>query len=127
MLGRLYLLETRLLHDQFEKFATACELHHQVEILLGLDNFIDLDNVGVVKFFQNFDFTTYPFDIFLILYLRFFKHFHSNFLSCEDVSAESDFAESALTQSFAENVVAYRGLLWFLTGGGLHAVWLLVF
>lgn len=78
MLAGFCLFEPLALNNQVEEFPTRGELHNQVQIALGLDDFVDLNDVGVVEFFKNFDFPGYSFHIFLIFDLRLFKHFHSH-------------------------------------------------
>ncbi len=78
MLARLCLFQPLTLNNEVEEFTTRGELHNKVEIALGLDDFIDLNDVGVMEFFKNFDFPRYPFYIFFIFDLRLFKHFYSH-------------------------------------------------
>ena len=56
MLAGLRLFEPLTLDDKVEQLAPRGVLHNQVQITLGLDDFIDLNDVGVVEFFKNFDF-----------------------------------------------------------------------
>lgn len=66
MLARLCLFQPLTLNNKVKEFTTRGELHNEVEVALGLDDFIDLNDVGVMEFFKNFDFPRYPFYIFLI-------------------------------------------------------------
>ena len=55
-----------LLHEQRHRVASWKKLHHKVEIFLCFDDFIDLNNVRVMKLFEDFNFATDAFDIFFV-------------------------------------------------------------
>ncbi len=67
VLAGSFFLKTLTLDDQLEKLAAVCELHDQVEVFFGLNDLVDLDHIGVVQLFQNFDFPRDPFDVLLVL------------------------------------------------------------
>ena len=100
------LLESLALDDQFKQFATICKLHHQVQVSFRLNDFVDLNNVRVVHLFQNFDFSRDAFNVFLVFDFGLFQNFDCDLLARQDVRAEPDFAEGALTQGLPEDVVA---------------------
>ena len=106
MLACRLLLESLALDDQFKQFATVCKLHHKVQVPFRLDDFVDLDNVRVVHLFQDFDFSRDAFNVFLVFDFGLFQNFDCDLFACQDVRAEPDFAEGALTQGFPEDVVA---------------------
>jgi hypothetical protein len=109
MLASRLLLEPLVLNNKLEEFASTRKLHYQVKVLLGLNNFIDLNYIWVMKLFQNLYFATDPLHILFVLYFRFFKHFHCNFFPCQNMSAKANLAKRTLTKSLAQNVVAHRG------------------
>ena len=74
--------------------------------MLILDDLVQLNDVGVVHAFENFDFARDAVDVFLRLYFALFEDFHCDLLASECVVCQADFAESALAQDFAESVVA---------------------
>ena len=63
----LLLFQPLVLYDDVEKLATLDEFHYQVEIFFGFNDFVDLDNVWVVKLFQYFYLTRNSFYVFLVL------------------------------------------------------------
>ena len=67
-----------VLDDQLEQFTSARKLHYQVQIFVGFDDFVDLDDVGMVELFEYFYLAADSFDIFLVLDFRFLKHLHCN-------------------------------------------------
>jgi hypothetical protein len=87
MLASRLFLQPLVLYDQLEEFTSTRKLHYQVKVLLGLNDFIDLNYVWVMKFFQNLYLPTDPFHILFVLYFRFFKHFHGDFFSCQNMCA----------------------------------------
>lgn len=66
VLARLPFLKPLVLHNQVEEFAALHELHDEIEILLGLDDFVDLDYVWMVQLLEDFDFTTDALHVFLL-------------------------------------------------------------
>jgi len=76
-LARLLLLQTRVPHDVVEQLAAVGVLHDHEELLLGLDDLVQLDDVVVAHLLQNLYLTSYPLNIFLVINLIFFKNFNS--------------------------------------------------
>ena len=66
VLACLILIKSLVLNDHIEELATLYELHDQIEILLGLDDLINLYNVGMVQLFENLNLSTNSFDILLL-------------------------------------------------------------
>ena len=61
------LLELLVLDDEVEQLASTCELHDQVQVLLCLDNFINLNHVRVMELLENLDLSANPFNVLLVL------------------------------------------------------------
>ena len=55
------------------------------------------------NYLQDVDFTRNPFNIRLVLDLVFLKDFDGYFLTCDQMSSEPNFTESALAKRFAFN------------------------
>lgn len=106
MLTCRLLFESLTLDDQFKKFAAISKLHHQVQVSLRLDDFVDLHNVRVVHLLEDFDFSRDAFNVFLVFDFGLFQDFDCDLLARQNVRAQPDFAEGALTQGFPEDVVA---------------------
>ena len=66
VLACLILIKSLVLNDHIEELATLHELHDQIEILLGLDDLINLYNVGMVQLFENLNLSTNSLDILLL-------------------------------------------------------------
>ena len=66
VLACLILIKSLVLNDHIEELATLYELHDQIEILLGLDDLINLYNVGMVQLFENLNLSTNSLDILLL-------------------------------------------------------------
>lgn len=58
VLAGLLFLQPLVLHDLVEELAAFHELHHQVQVLLGLDDLVDLHDVGVVQLLEDLDLAT---------------------------------------------------------------------
>ena len=78
VLACLLLSQPLVLHDDVEQFSARGELHHQVKILLSLDDFIDLDDVGMMKLLENLDLSADALDVFLVFDSRLFENFDGN-------------------------------------------------
>ena len=59
-------------HDVVEKLTSIAVLHDHIELFLRLDNLIELDNIRMPHFLQNFDLSSNSLDIFLVMNLIFF-------------------------------------------------------
>ena len=59
-------------HDAVEELTPTCVLHNQVELSLSFNYLIELDHVRVADLFQNFDFSSNPVNIGLVLNFGFF-------------------------------------------------------
>ena len=78
VLACLILIKSLVLNDHIEELATLYELHDQIEILLGLDDLINLYNVGMVQLFEDLNLSTNSLDILLLFNSWLFKNFHGN-------------------------------------------------
>ena len=81
---------------EFEKLPLLCIFGDEENILIGFDNFVELDDIGMPEYSHDFDF---PVDSFLIIFVFnsfFVNDFDSNFFLCWDMYCFFNFAESAL-------------------------------
>jgi len=60
----------------------------------------------VSHYLQDVDFTRNSFYIRLVLDLVFFQNFDGHFLSCDQMSSKPNFAESTLSERFADYIMA---------------------
>ena len=95
VLGSSLLFQLLILDNHVKELASAGELHDQVQVFLCLDDFINLNYIGMVKLLQNLDFPANPFYVLLIFNLRLFKHFHSNLNSTTKVNKSQKSGEMA--------------------------------
>lgn len=124
-LASLLLGQPSVTHDVIEQLAAIAVLHDHVELFFRLNNFVQLDDIGVADLLENFNFPRDTLDVFLIVNLVFLEDFDSdlhkfklmfdeqfceNFakngtylLACQRVLAQLDLAERALTQMFTYN------------------------
>jgi len=77
----LVFLQAFALDNVVEEFSTACVLHDEEQLARSLDNFIQLNNIGVPHYFQNVDFSCHSFDVALVLDLVFFENFDGHFFA----------------------------------------------
>lgn len=61
-----------------EELTSIAVLHDHVELLFGLDDFIELNDVWMPDLFQDFDFSRNPLHILLIVNFIFFEDFDGN-------------------------------------------------
>ena len=57
--GSFFLFQAPLLHNVIEELSAFCVLHDHVDCLIILNDIVQLDDIAVLDFLQNFDFTTY--------------------------------------------------------------------
>jgi hypothetical protein len=74
-------------HNVVEQFSPIAVLHYHVQFLLGLDDFIELDDVGVAHLFQDFYFPGDALDVFLVVDLVLLQDLDGDLLSGEGVLA----------------------------------------
>jgi hypothetical protein len=77
-LAGLFFFNSIVRNDVFEEFTATGILHDQIELAGGLDDFVELDDVGVADQFQDMNFSGNPFDIVNICYLFFLENLYGN-------------------------------------------------
>ena len=63
------LLQLLILNDQLKKLSSARKLHHEVQVLICLDDLVDLNHIGMMKLLEDFDLTADPFNVLPVFYL----------------------------------------------------------
>ena len=99
VLTRRLFFELLVFNDELEELATTCELHHEIKILVRLNNFVDLYHVGMVQLLEDLDLSTDPLNVLFVFNFRFFKHFDRN-LNIEKFKIESIVATVARLKKF---------------------------
>ena len=94
------------LDDVIKELTSFSVLHDEMDVGFGLDDFIELDDVGVAEDFEDADLTGDAFDVGLFDDFLFLQGFDGDFLLGEDVGAEFDFTEGALADGAADTIVA---------------------
>ena len=87
----------------FEQLTSACVLHHKVELLLRLDDFIQLHNVRVSHDLENVDLPGHALNVAHISDFVFFEDFDCHFLPGEGVRPNFDLSKGSLAK-----ITAYR-------------------
>ena len=85
--GCLLLLQTFSVDDVVEQLPALCILHDEVQLLGGLDDFVELDQVGMPNDFQNVDLPSHSFNVGHVGYFLLFEYFDGHLFACEDVGA----------------------------------------
>jgi len=75
------LLQALVLDNQVEELASLDELHDQVQVLLSLDDFVDLDHVGVVQLLENLNLAADALDVLFIFDARLLEHLDGHLLA----------------------------------------------
>lgn len=74
-------------YDKIKEFSAVTVFHDHVKLFVSLDNFIKLNHIWMSNFFQDLDFSSDSFNIFLILNLVFLQDFDGYFFTSERVLA----------------------------------------
>ena len=69
-------------YNVIKQFTATSVFHDQVELFLGFDYFIELDNILVPDHFENMYFSCHSFYISHIRNSIFLQNFHCYFLTC---------------------------------------------
>ena len=122
-------LQLLVLDDEVEKFTAARVLHHEVQVFVGLDDFVQMDHVGVPHLLQNLDLSADALDVLRVLDPRLLEHLDGHLrnerrnvktrnskkepkqtdaylFAREHMRPQLHLAEGTLTESFAEDVVS---------------------
>ena len=90
-------------NDMFKQLTSACILHHEVELLLRFNDFIQLHNMRVSHYLENVDLPSHALNIANISDFVFFEDFDCYFLSGEGVRSNFDLSKGSLAK-----IAAYR-------------------
>lgn len=105
-LAGLFLGQSGVSHDVVEELAAVAVLHNHVEFLFGLDDFVQLNDIGVADLLENFDLASDALNVFLVVDLVLLENFDGDLFASEGVLTELDLAESSFSEMFAQNVMA---------------------
>ena len=104
----LLLIQPLFLDDVIKKLSFGHVFGDQVELFWGLDDFIQLDDIGMSCQFQNLDLPRHSFNVNIFYDLMFFKYFNSYFFSCNIMHAQFDLAKGTLAYCLANLVMTDR-------------------
>ena len=74
-----FFVQTLMRDNIIEKFTVLAELHDEEKFRLGLYNFIQLNNIRMSNFLEDFNLSRYTFNVFLILNSALFEYFYGYF------------------------------------------------
>ena len=116
--------ETRLRSDVVEQLSIAAVFHYQEDATFGLDNFVKLDYVRVLYYFEDVDLTGNPLNVVHVVNLPLVQDLYCHSLPCVLVDALLHLSESALAEGPFNSVVAYHVAVDFLIfNGGVLNCW----
>ena len=115
-LAGFLLAQSLALYNVVEQLAALNELHHKEQVTRGLDDFVELDDVGVPDQLKNVDLSTDPFDVCHVHYLILLEDLDGNRLVSGFMRRQLHLTKGALTQCPPKAVVA--DLLLVGVGGG---------
>lgn len=95
-----------LRRDVVEQLAVAAVLHDEEESVFRLDDFVELNNVGVPHDTQDVDLASHALDIVNVVDLPFVQDFDGHFLARENVVSLLHFTESALAKGLFDLVIS---------------------
>ena len=96
----LRLLNTLVLDDVVEELASIRILHDKIELLWRLNDFVQLDDIGMANHLQNMDFPCNSLNIIDILDLVFFENFDRHSFTGKLMHTKFDLAECAFSDRF---------------------------
>ena len=105
-LGRILFSDSLSVDDVLEELSASSILHDEVELFLGFNDFIQLDDGRVSDYLEDVDLAGYSLNIMNVDYLVLFKHFDGHFLSCEAMRSNHHLSKCAFAQVTAKHVVA---------------------
>ena len=98
-------LDSLVPHDAVEELSPVCVLHDQIQFPLGLNNLVELNDVGVPDFLEDLDFPRYTVDICLILNFGLLQDLDGDLLARDGLHTQLDLAKSSFAQSFLDHEV----------------------
>ena len=93
--------ESSVPDDIVKQLTTVCVLHDHIELLLCLNNFIELYNVGVAHLLKNLDLPGNSFDVLLVMNFIFLENFDSHLFSSESMLPQLNLSKCTFSQVFA--------------------------
>ena len=107
-LGSLVLFEPPVLHDVLEELAARAILHDEVQVIVVLYHFVQLDYLRVTHLLQDGDFTIDPLNIRMVLDLVLLENLDGDFVAGDYMRALLHFTEGTLSFSLANDEAAYN-------------------
>ena len=102
-----------MLYNIVKELSSRCVLHDEIQLLLSLNNFVELDHLRMLHNLEDMYFSGNPFNISNIYDLALLQDFYSNFSLCENVHADLNFSESTFSDSLSQDVLAHFTLVRF--------------
>jgi hypothetical protein len=96
------LMKPLVRHNIVKELSILTVFHNQKKLFVSFNYFIELNNIWMSDFFQNFDLSAYPLDILFIFNSIFFEYFDGNFFIGKQMSRQLDFAKGSLPKCFSK-------------------------
>lgn len=101
------LLQPHLVGHHPKQLALLCELVDDEHMVCGLDDLVEVDDVGVPHFFHDVDLSLDADLVVLVLNAVLIDYLYRHFLSGWDMYGLLDLAEGSLAQCLSQLVIAY--------------------
>ena len=107
--------KSHFLRHELEELALLCEFGDQENMLVGFDDFVELDDVGMSEYSHDIHLSVDSFPIIIVLYGIFVYDFYGYFFLGGNVDCFLDLSEGALAQGLA-NFITLQLILggWFI-------------
>ena len=97
-LASFFLLQLILAFNIVRKFASFGALHYEVEVVVGLDYLVQLDDVRMVYSAQDVHLSLYSVLVVFLFDPAFLHYFDGDFLSRQEMKSFLDFSEGSFTE-----------------------------
>ena len=100
------LAKSNLFCHKFEKFTLLSELRNKEDVLIGFDDFVELNNIGVPEYSHDFNLSVDSLLIVFVFDSFFVDNFDGNFFLGGNMDSFLNFTESAPTEGFANLIIS---------------------
>ena len=115
---RLFFLNPLVFNNVLKQLSASCILHYQVQLFWSFNYLVQLNNIWMPDHLQDVNLSSYSFYIVYVDNFVFLQDFDCDFLTCEIVKTQLDFAKRPLSYSFGQHILPNIGLFpdsrWFL-------------